>query len=640
MCIRDRVSTQSTGCTQSQVMEKAKQYLPQYSLFDTVYITLTACPAIVWSWFFYISVYYISTYTVIPLLGWFYSILLLIVIQLGLYAAKLTVLKPQTRAPLDYSLSSKTFGKSGKPIHFCDPATGESSGEFTSYTDDDVKEVVKRARVAQKSWGQTTFEERKEVLNDLMQYIIHNQDEICEQSMRDTGKTSMEAEYGEILTSCVKIKYLMDEGPIVLAPEHRSPPLWVVTKKAWVEYNALGVIGIIVPWNYPFHNVVSAVAAALFAGNAAVVKVSEYATASKDYFETIFRSILSRRGYNPELVTLIQGYGDTGEALIRAPVDKVLFIGSPGVGKKVMAAASDSLTPVILELGGKDPFIVLKDAHIDNAVDVALRGVFVNCGQNCIAAERLYIHSSIYNQFSSKIVEKVKTMRQGASIKGEECDCGSMTMPSGITKVQNLVDDAVSKGAVLLTGGKAKHDDAATTTDRSVPLFYDLTVLGNVNHTMTIANEEAFGPVMLLISFDDEDQVVEMANCTEYALGCSIFSEDRSRAEKLGQKIISGMVTVNDYGVSYMIQSLPFGGCKVSGFGRFNGPEGLRGFANVKSIVSDRWPIMTVPKFTKYPVPKDAKKVVKGLISVLFEDGISAKLEAVKVLNTHKELLG
>src|SRR3989338_8178778 len=199
------------------------------------------------------------------------------------------------------------------------------------------------------------------------------------------------------MTILEKLRWLKNEGERLLAPESRSVPAMLFLKKARIEYYPLGVIGVIIPGNYPFHNVASAVATAIFAGNGCVVKVSEWANSSRGFFQEIFRRVLFRRGHNPDLVQVLGGFGQTGAALIGAGVDHVLFIGSPQTGERVLATASKTLTPVTLELGGKDPFIVLEDAAFDHAAEVALRGVFTNCGQNCIAAERLYVHASIYH---------------------------------------------------------------------------------------------------------------------------------------------------------------------------------------------------------------------------------------------------
>merc|ERR1711879_164450 len=233
------------------------------------------------------------------------------------------------------------------------------------------------------------------------------------------------------------------------------------------------------------------------------------------------------------------------------------FIGSPETGKRVMATASQNLTPVILELGGKDPFIILKDAELDHAIEVALRGVFVNQGQNCIAAERLFVESEIYEEVCDKVASVANKFRIGCppcSIVVEDAstvvDCGAMTMPSQVKKVDALVQDAVAKGAVVLAGGKPME------CNNEHQLLYPPTILTNLNKSMKIVNEETFGPVMLIMKFSSDEEVIEMANDSEFGLGCSIFSKNYKRAEAIGREIESGMCTINDFGVSYLIQNL------------------------------------------------------------------------------------
>lgn len=339
-----------------------------------------------------------------------------------------------------------------------------------------------------------------------------------------------------------------------------------------VEYAPLGVIGIIVPYNFPVHNVLSAVVSAIFSGNAAVVKVSEGSVLSKDYLEAMIRRVLADRGHNPELVTLLSGYGETGAALVSCPlVSKILFIGSPATGKKIMSGASANLTPVILELGGKDPLIVYPDCSFQHTMDTIIRGSFFNCGQNCISSERIYVHDSIYDKVAAEMERRAKMLRQGPSDLESSpesmVDVGAVTMEAQVEIVERLIQDAVKNGAKILAGGvRNSHGTKGR--------FFEPTVLKNVTHNMRIANEEAFGPVMSLIRFKDDDDVIRMVNSVSYGLGGCIFSSNYPKAEALARKLNSDMVCINDFGLYYLIQDTPFGGSGESGFGRFNGPEG------------------------------------------------------------------
>jgi len=278
-----------------------------------------------------------------------------------------------------------------------------------------------------------------------------------------------------------------------------------------------------------------------------------------------------------------------------------------------MEAAAENLTPVILELGGKDPFIVFDDAEFPHVVDVALRSIIINCGQNCIAAERFYFQDGIYDKLVSAFLEGYKKIKQGTQ------DCGCMTMPAQLQIVEDLINDAVAKGAKIETGGKRNKELGN--------LYFEPTVLTNVDHTMRVMNEEAFGPIMPIYRFKTEEEVIKLGNATPYALSASVFSKDYKKAERVGKQLISGMLTINDWAVSYLIQALPFGGCKVSGFGKFNGPEGLRDYCNGKSVVSDRFPIRTTtPRFLKYPVPEAGPKIVSQAINLIYSRSIGERL--------------
>lgn len=537
-----------------------------------------------------------------------------------------------TRPPRDAAKRKHPRG-TGQQMKCVAPATGEELGTINAYTPEDVKQAYEAARVAAceggaQAWGRTSFEERRAVLQDIIDWIVDHQPEIIEMSVRDSGKTVTEASMGEVMISCEKLRWLIAHGERCLAREGRPvAALLAFTKKAYVEYKPLGVIGVIVPWNYPFHNVISAVGAALMAGNGALVKVSEYASFGAGRIEQVLREILARRGHDPELVQIVTGYGETGSALVSSGVDKVLFIGSPAVGKLVMRAASATLTPVILELGGKDPFIVFDDVDFDHCVDIAIRGAFINCGQNCISAERFYVQAGVYDKFVAEVKKRLAKLELGASsIAGARCDFGAITMAQQVNVFSKLIKDAVSKGATLEMGGEAYSDAART----GKGCFFRPTVLSGVTHAMEIANEEAFGPVMSIIKFSTEEEVIKMANCTQYGLGSSVFTTDYTKAERVTSQLVTGMTTVNDFGMVPMVQSLPFGGVKHSGFGAFNGAEGLRGFSRTHAVVTDRFPMRTqTPKFLQYPVSKNAINVVQAGVRMIWGRGWIASAKAL-----------
>ena len=432
-----------------------------------------------------------------------------------------------------------------------------------------------------------------------------------------------DAAMGEIFPVCEKLRYTIANGERDLRPQARASGL-LPHKTARVEYLPLGVIGIISPWNFPFHNFFCPVIPALFAGNAVVIKVSELASWSSLKYLEIFTQVLARRGHAPELVQVVTGDGATGSALVTSGVEKVFFTGSPQNGRKVMAAASETLTPVVLELGGKDAMIVCDDAVLEQAASTALFGVFNACGQMCVGAERLYVFEAVYDAFVERVLAGAKALRQGPPMAGE-FDLGAMTMARQLEIIQALVDDAVSKGARVLTGGAPRTELG--------PNFYPPTILVDVDHTMRITREEHFGPVMVIMRVRSEAEAIERANDCAYGLGSSVFTRDPKRALRMARAIASGATTINDFGLSYMIQSLPFGGVGISGFGKINGREGLRACCNEKAIVTDRIPVRQ--GMALYPIRAATLPLVTGAVRAIYGAGVAEKARgAVQVVRS------
>eukprot|EP01114_Cavostelium_apophysatum_P012692 TRINITY_DN289_c0_g2_i1.p1 TRINITY_DN289_c0_g2~~TRINITY_DN289_c0_g2_i1.p1 ORF type:complete len:611 (-),score=188.36 TRINITY_DN289_c0_g2_i1:51-1883(-) len=498
-----------------------------------------------------------------------------------------------------------------------DPSTMEILGNIKVYSKEDVAKTVQRASEAQKVWAKTSFAERRRVLRVIQQFVVQEQDTINEISVRETGKTRMEATFGEVLTTCEKIKYILANGERILSREYRAPGM-MLHKTAYIDYIPYGVIGVIIPWNFPIHNAISHITTAIFTGNAAVVKVSEWASWSTKYLEDMFKEILTATGHSTDLVQFVTGYGETGSALV-ANVNKVLFIGSPGVGKKVMETASHTLTPVTLELGGKDPFIVLDDANLEYTIGIGTRAAFFNCGQNCMSAERFYVHNGIYDRFIKKAVEVTTSMKQG--VAGP--DIGAINMPLQFNRYQEYIEDAVRKGAKILVGGKVN-----TSVDGH---FFEPTILVDVTHEMKIMKEEMFGPVMCVMRFNTDEEVIKLANDALYGLSSSVFSANYKRAHAIADKLQSGGTVVNDWGLAYMCTDLPFGGVKVSGFGKFNGPEGLRDFCSQRTCVTDRFGIVIPPPkvVLEYPTRPKAYRLAQDAIKILYTMSPIGKAKAV-----------
>ena len=508
-----------------------------------------------------------------------------------------------------------------------DPGTFDVLGpDMKAMTRDEVVAKIEKARAAQAQWKHSSFKQRRFLLKVIARFILDNQDDICRVSARDSGKPLVDAAFGEILVTLEKIKWLLREGERWLKPERRSAGLMMFYKSARVEYRPAGVMGAIVPWNYPFHNVFNPLLANVFAGNALVVKVSEHASWSSLYYGRAIEACLEAAGAPKDLVQIVHGYAEAGNAIVTGGADKVVFVGSTGVGRAVMRAAADTLTPVVLELGGKDPFVVLDDADLSQCVPMALRGAFQSCGQNCAGAERFYVQEKVHDAFVKRVMLAANQLRQGWALS-PGVDCGAMCMPNQAAYVHALVEDAVEKGAKVLRGGELPDPQKVGGQ------FYPPTVLVDVDHSMRIMREEVFGPVLAIVKFKTDDEAVTLANDCAFGLGSNVFGS-KKRALKVGNALNAGMTTVNDFCATYMAQSLPFGGVKESGFDRFAGIEGLRGCCHVKSVVVDGVPFIRtdIPPPLRYPVKPNAFAFCKSLCHMFFGLGLGEKIAGLGML--------
>lgn len=504
------------------------------------------------------------------------------------------------------------------------PATGELLGEVAAMDEAEVRARLQRARRAQVGWAQSSFAERRRVLGRLLELVLNHADEICRNIALESGKTLQNAMMGEIWPVCEKLRWTIENGERHLMPEHVSSGI-LMHKRASIEYHPMGVVGVICPWNFPFQNIMGPTIPALMAGNAVLCKVSEWTSYSAPIVQRWFEEVLSDCGHSPDLVQILTGYGDTGAALVRSGVDKVFFTGSVGNGRRVVEGSVENLTPVVLELGGKDALIVCDDASLEQAVAGAMAGVFISSGQMCLAAERIYVMDAIYDRFVAAVVDAVRALRQGPPLggNGSDIDVGAMTMPHQVEIVDRLVQDALLKGAKALCGG---HRELAPGAQ-----FYPPTVLVDVNHSMAVMREETFGPVMSIMRVRDDDEAVRLANDSSFGLGSTVFSTNHARAARIAGRISAGATCINDYGLAYMANDLPFGGVRQSGFGRLQGREGLRACTNMKAVMSDKLPLHLPAKI--YPVKPGDYEMVKAAVELLYRPknlrGLKARAVAV-----------
>ncbi len=512
----------------------------------------------------------------------------------------------------------------GEDMIVCyNPATRELLGRVPVDHPERIEAAIAKARIAQREWKRSTWDQRRRVLRHILVELLDRADELCEIVVRDSGKTLEHAMAGEIWPVAEKLRWTIRHGEKYLTPE-RMPSDLLVHKSATIEYHPLGVMGAIIPWNYPLQNVMNPAIPALFAGNGIVIKPSEWVAWSSARFKSIFDRALEAEGFSPDLVQIVQGYGETGRALVEGGVDGVCFIGSVTNGRRVIEASAKNVIPVVMELGGKDPMIVCDDAALDQAVHAAINGTFINCGQNCVSSERILIFDAVYEEFESRVKAIADELVQAPPLTalngGRAVDVGAMITPAQIDLVERLVNRAVEQGARVVCGGHRVLEDQGD--------FFAPTVLADCVPEMEIMNEEVFGPVMLLCPVAGEDDAIAIANSTSFGLSASVLSRDRKRAKRIADALETGSTTINDFGLIYMAQELPFGGVKLSGFGNMNGREGLRSCCNQKGVVGDR--ISTQRANRMFPVHPRAYALMRGAIRTLYSPGAMPRMRAMR----------
>ncbi|VVT50506.1 uncharacterized protein SAPINGB_P002786 [Magnusiomyces paraingens] len=539
-------------------------------------------------------------------------------------------------------LSPVSIRDPNNPTHiqcYC-PATGQFLDSIPAATTYDIDETIERTKLAQKEWEKTTFSQRRKVLNTIGNYINNNQDDIARVACRDSGKTMLDASLGEILVTLEKINWIVKHGEKALKPSSRpgpSNPL-LSYKTAEVVYEPLGVVAALISWNYPLHNLMGPIVASIFSGNGIVVKCSESVVWSSKYFIKIAKQALKVNGFDPDLVNVIACWPEDADYLTSHPsLSHITFIGSRPVAEKVVIAAASSMTPVVVELGGKDPFIVLDDVtnntnSMENIASYILRGTFQSSGQNCIGIERVIALPKAYDYLVNSLSKRIPEIRLGSSIdQQDDIDMGATITDLRFPALEELIKLAVSQGAQLVCGGvpypHPKYPQGH---------YFTPTLLTGVTKDMDIAQQEVFGPVLLIFKAENVDEAIDIANSTEYGLGCSVFGQTKADIEKVVHNVKAGNVSVNDFAFYYICQ-LPFGGTKGSGYGKFGGEEGLQGLCLAKSICRDKFPFIhsSIPRPLDYPIPdvKRAWKIAKTINVVGYGWGIWNRLRGLLELS-------
>ncbi|HUE82357.1 MAG TPA: aldehyde dehydrogenase family protein [Pyrinomonadaceae bacterium] len=449
-----------------------------------------------------------------------------------------------------------------KEIISYDPATGEEVGRAPQSTPGEVKEAVTCARLAQAAWAAMTYKERGRVILKAREIMLAERHELALLIARETGKPVAEALAMEVVPTLAAMHYFARKTRRLLQPQRINIGQYAfMGRSSTIVYKPIGVVGIISPWNFPLATPAHEVVMALMAGNSVVVKPSELTPLTALKLE----EILKRAGLPQDLLKVIIGDGTTGAELIDAPVDKIMFTGSVATGKRVAEAAAKHLTPAVLELGGKDPMIVLADAHLENAARAAVWGAFSNSGQACASVERCYVDESVVGPFLELVLRETRALRQDSPTK-EHTDIGAMSNERQLQIVEEHVKQALEQGAHALTGGKR---------DGRNSLFYQPTILTKVDHRMTVMKEETFGPVLPVMTFKTEAEAIKLANESPFGLTAMVWTRDIERGRRIAEKIDAGTVMVNEVLYTHGIAETPWGGVKESGYGRTHGRMGM-----------------------------------------------------------------
>jgi acyl-CoA reductase-like NAD-dependent aldehyde dehydrogenase len=498
-----------------------------------------------------------------------------------------------------------------------DPATLREVGTTAVTEPEAVSEAVSEARAAQREWAARPLAERGALLRRVAREIVADDLALARQIVDESGKPVVEAYTHDLFVAVEALTWLAGALEGVLSDRRlpfRQPVL--LHKRGWVRHEPLGVVAIVAPWNFPIGLPLSQAATALAAGNAVVVKPSELTPLTGALIEELFR----RAGAPPGLVRVVQGPGPTvGDALVsHHGVGAVVFTGSTATGRTVARRAAERLCPVTLELGGKDPMLVLEDASLDRAVEGALWGAFANCGQVCSGIERIYVARPLAEAFVEELAARAAALRIGDGHLATT-ELGPLVTERQRTVVEDLVADAVEHGAIVVTGGNRP----------AVGLpgwFHEPTVLVGEPRAARLRSEEVFGPVVTVVSFDDEAEAVDLANDSPYALGASVWTRDRARGSALAARLTAGSVWLNDHAYSYGAAQAPWGGRGASGVGRTHGREGLLALSHVKYVDADAGRIR--PGWW-YPYSDAVLDGFRGVLGGLYGDGLRARLSAV-----------
>lgn len=489
------------------------------------------------------------------------------------------------------------------------PNTGQKIGEIEITHPSNVEDIVQKARAAHSVWSSLKIEERINILKNAKSILYQERESIARLITEENGKPIFESFSTEIIPTLSLLDYYIKNAKKFLRPHYERIKLPVmIHKKSWIEYVPYGVVGIISPWNYPLLLPMGQIIPALVAGNSVVFKPSEWTSIVGQKIKEIF----DKANLPSNVFNVIFGETETGQALVQSSIDKLFFTGSTKVGKLISKAASEKLLPVSLELGGKDPAIILEDADLERTVHGILWGSLMNSGQTCVSIERVYVAEKIYDQFLARLIDEIQKL---SSYSGSEFyDFSNIKLNKQVETIKEHIYDAISKGAKIHYGGKIENN------------FIQPTILVNVNHSMKVMKEETFGPIIPVMKFKTIDEAINLANDSDYGLSASIWTKNITLGKSIAKKIQAGSVLINDCISYFGAGEAVIGGIKMSGNGRVHSKSGLMEMVYEKYYNSDSFTWQKKLWWFKYD--KKSTEKIKAATEFLFGENLIRKLLA------------
>ena len=505
---------------------------------------------------------------------------------------------------------------SEKTIVVRSPADGSKLGEVRTFTEEEAREAVARAKKAQKQWEDAGLDERIRVLRRFRDVLLDRAEEVCELISRENGKVLQESLEMEVFPIADLITYFTGRAKSILSPRKISLHL-LKHRRSYLQYRPRGVVLIISPWNFPFSIPFGEVVMSLLAGNAVVLKPASLTP----LIALKGRELFDAAGLDPDVFQVVPCAGRVGSAMIDMGVNFVNFTGSTAVGKKVAEACGRNLIPCTMELGGKDPALVLPDADLDVVTGSLVWGAFANAGQVCASIERAYVHESVYDEVVKRVVEKTKKLRVGDPL-ADGTDMGAITDPGQLEVVERQVADAIKAGAKVLTGGKRLEGPGR---------YYAPTVMVDVNDKMEAVSEETFGPTLPIMKCATVEEMIERANHSPYGLNAYVYTRDKEQARRVAERLEAGTVMVNETLFTHACPETPWQGVKQSGMGRVHSDDGLRDLCIAYHVNEETVPTMKWSPFWQ-PYSHSMYKMLLGAARALGRSGISSRAAGVRDL--------